>query len=124
MKLRILDDSIRLRLTQAEVQQIEQGEGVSARLRFSSFKSLTYELRPTSSDSCSAGFDGSTLSVLIPSSQLAQWSGTDQISIKAEQKINDTDTVRILIEKDFRCMHPREGEEESDRFTHPDHANC
>ncbi len=33
--------------------------------------------------------------------------------------VDDGDSLKILVEKDFACLAPREGEDESDMYPHP-----
>ena len=40
-------------------------------------------------------------------------------AITAEQVLDDGGVLNILVEKDFACLAPREGEDESDMFPHP-----
>ena len=55
-----------------------------------------------------------------------QWADSEQVSIEAVQTIDDGSELKILVEKDFACLTPREGEDESDLFPHPEEgeANC
>jgi hypothetical protein len=47
------------------------------------------------------------------------WASSEQVSITGEQQHNNGDKLVILVEKDFACLAPREGEDESDMFPHP-----
>ena len=40
--------------------------------------------------------------------------------LPGEQVLDDGAKLAILVEKDFACLAPREGEDESDMFPHPD----
>ena len=42
----------------------------------------------------------------------------DQVG-EGEQQHDNGDVLSILVEKDFACLAPREGEDESDMFPHP-----
>jgi hypothetical protein len=121
MKLRIRDNSIRLRLTRTEVGTITTVGIVSGRVTFAGDSRLIYCLE--SSPACvdpSAQFANGELSVRLPEATVAQWANSDDVSIEAEQSLDGGDHLKILVEKDFSCLAPREGEEESDLFPHPD----
>ena len=47
------------------------------------------------------------------------WATTEQVSVECEQVLDDGDKLGILVEKDFACLAPREGEDESDMYAHP-----
>ena len=47
------------------------------------------------------------------------WALTEQVSMEGEQFLDDGGKLTILVEKDFTCLAPREGEDESDMFPNP-----
>ncbi len=57
--------------------------------------------------------------MLLPESEVRQWASTEPVSIAADETLDDGDALKILVEKDFACLSPREGEDESDMFLHP-----
>ena len=48
-----------------------------------------------------------------------EWVDSDEVSISSEQQLDQGGLLKILVEKDFACLAPREGEDESDMFPHP-----
>jgi len=120
MKLRIRDNSLRLRLTRSEVEQLDSGGTVSARIAFTGDSTLGYAIE--SSPACvapTALFEDQRIVVRLPASVVEGWAATDQVSIRDEQRLSSGDTLVILIEKDFACPKPREGEDEADMFANP-----
>jgi hypothetical protein len=71
------------------------------------------------SDATTANISGTVLTVSVPKSEIVDWSNSDEVSISAEQSLEGADSLKILVEKDFACLAPREGEDESDMFAHP-----
>ena len=127
MKLRIRDNSIRLRLSQTEVTTIRTEGIVGGRVTFAGGARLIYCLE--SSPACvDAGvqFTDGEISVRLPEARVIAWADSDEVSIEATQTLDDGDHLTILIEKDFACLAPREGEDESDLYPHPQEgqANC
>jgi hypothetical protein len=127
MKLRIRDNSIRLRLTQTEVASIRSDGIVGGRVTFAGGSRLIYCLE--SSPACvdpAARFDNGELLVRLPETVVTKWADTNEVSIEATQVLDDGGHLSILIEKDFACLTPREGEDESDLFPNPQEgeANC
>ena len=120
MKPRIRDNFIRLRLTQSEVDTICSEGLVTARVFCPDADVPDYVLegapamvRP------SAPFLDGALTVWLPGSDVKDWASTEQVSIEAEEILDKGDHLKILIEKDFACLVPREGEDESDMYSHP-----
>ena len=58
--------------------------------------------------------------IRLPETLVLAWVTTEQVSIQGEQILDDGEKLSILVEKDFACLAPRPGEDESDMFTHPD----
>ena len=67
-----------------------------------------------------ASLSNTTVTVRLPESVVRAWANSDQISIHGEVQHSHNETLTLLVEKDFACLAPREGEDESDMFPHPD----
>ena len=120
MKLRIRDNSVRLRLTRGEVDTLRDEGLVSARTVFPAGREFQYVLESSpASVSPGAFLSDCVMTVRLPETTVLAWAATDQVSIQGEQLLQDGDKVSILVEKDFTCLSPREGEDESDMFPHP-----
>ena len=120
MKIRIKDNSIRLRLTQAEVDSIRDNGLVTSATRFPDGRAFLYALE--SSPACvapDASFSDSTISIRVPEADVLAWAATSQVSISGQQVLSDGGALSILVEKDFACLAPRAGEDESDMYPHP-----
>lgn len=121
MKLRVLDNSIRLRLTQQEVQTVNSVGLVRGRVRFAGSNSFDYVLESSPATvKPEAHLSNNVLTVRIPQMDIKQWAESEQVSIRSDQLLDDEDRLNILVEKDFHCLAPREGEDESDMYPHPD----
>jgi hypothetical protein len=120
LKLRILDNSIRLRLTRTEVETVRADALVRGRVRFAGGNSFDYilESSPATVNS-EAHISNNVMTVRIPENEIMQWVTTEQVSISAEQILDGGDLLKILIEKDFACLAPRDGEDESDMYPNP-----
>lgn len=121
MKLRILDNSIRLRLSQSEVAAFLENGKVEAQSRFGLLDGevLIYSLEKIEAGGLSATYGDGHIKVFIPQKLGDDWASTDQVGMEGEQVLNENTTLRILIEKDFQCPTPRKGEDESDNFPNP-----
>lgn len=130
MKLRINNNSIRLRLSQTEVKEIAKGQSVTENLYLdnNSF-GLAYSLIPDEkAPSISAHFFGNELKIYVPKSLSDDWSNSDEVTMRYIQNEGDEHENLILIEKDFQCLHKRPDEDESDNFPNPkseeDYKKC
>jgi len=120
LKLRILDNSIRLRLSRSEVDAAATDGLVKGRVRFPGGKTFDYILENSPATVApEAHLSDNVLTVRVPVIDIQSWAASDKVAIDAEQLLGDGEHLRILIEKDFQCLSPREGEDESDMFPHP-----
>ena len=117
MKLRIQGDSVRLRLTQSEVARFSATGYVADTAHFGPNRRLTYTLEIHGGDVLRADFEDAALTVFVPHAWAEEWAKSDRVGFEGEQAIDEGQTLRLLIEKDFECLHKRPDEE--DAFPHP-----
>jgi hypothetical protein len=118
MKLRILDDSLRLRLGRSEVTRLAQGEPVEGHTHFPSGV-FTYRVTTTSEVRSAASFVDGCIEVCLPVADVQRWATTDEVSLRATQELAGGRSLRLLVEKDFQCLAPRDEAEDSDSFENP-----
>jgi hypothetical protein len=119
LKLRIQDNSIRLRLTRSEVDALDADGSVTASVSFPDGARLEYSVETSSlSGQPRAQFSTDRLVVQVPQAIARQWAVTEEVSITGAQPLEDGE-LSLLIEKDFACLTPREGEDDADMFPHP-----
>ncbi len=121
MKLRIRDNSIRLRLTRSEVDLVRDDGLVRGRVPFAGRNNFDYVLESSPATvKPEANISNNVLTVRIPEAEIISWSDSDEVSISASQILDCGDQLNILVEKDFACLAPREGEDETDMYPHPE----
>ncbi len=121
MKLRIRDNSIRLRLTRSEVELVRHDGLVRGRVPFAGRNNFDYVLESSPATvKPEAHISNNVLTVRIPEAEIISWSDSDEVSISASQILDGGDQLNILVEKDFACLAPREGEDETDMYPHPE----
>ncbi len=129
MKLRILGNSVRFRVSQAELAQLATDGHVEDSVAFGPDTRLVYRLEVADSgtgaaaESISAGYDGNGVRVVLPRAIIDVWQQPEEVSIRGEQALPGGDNLSILVEKDFTCLIPREGEDQSDFFPNPASAD-
>jgi hypothetical protein len=120
MKLRIRDDSVRLRLKRSEVEGLAAGGSIVATTHFPDSQ-FSYRLDAVDRSDIAADFANGTLAIGLPADVVAGWANGDDVSIHAELPLADG-SLSILVEKDFACLAPgdhREHEDDADTFPHP-----
>ena len=123
MKLRILGNSIRLRLSQSEVRTCQEGQIVTARLSLPKGNIFQYQLVP-SANGISLSLDDQTLKITLPQNEIKEWAHSDsKVGIYHTLNLDNAETVDIIVEKDFRCLTARPSEDESDLYPNPNEAD-
>lgn len=119
MKLRIKDDSVRLRLTQSEVEELAlQGKYFSNCQIIKGKEELRYGIEATREEAASIRFSQGILCAYVPADKITEWAESEQIGISEEIE-NRGDMLSLLIEKDFTCLTSRPSEDESDNYPNP-----
>lgn len=120
MKLRIRGPTLRLRLTQGELNALAERGVVEERVPFAANVNLVYRLRrDPHAREISASYTNGEVEIRIPDSAAQQWCTTELVTLAQAQAVPDGE-LRITLEKDFACLAPRSDEDESDNFPHPD----
>jgi len=126
MKLRLRENSIRLRLLRGEIQRFRESGIVSEKIQFNQFQILSYTLKVSEEvKEISASFTDKEIIVEIPFAAAQDWTETNLIGLESEQKIDDKQTMKILIEKDFACPNRPFDEDNKGGFElHPKIKSC
>lgn len=125
MKLRLLDDSIRLRLSRGDVLAAAEQGIVEGQTRFPDGSVFKFALETLSASSPRASFSGGRMVVSLPSEEILSWANDDAaVSIQCELKLPDSSMLNLLVEKDFKCLTGRPDEDQSDMFQNPDSTAC
>ncbi|MCU0345456.1 MAG: hypothetical protein MUC59_00845 [Saprospiraceae bacterium] len=124
MKIRISGNSLRLRLSQSEVKTFfEVGEVIDG-ISFGTSPNATllYVLKRSQDAEVKATYIHNAITVNVPADIGDTWANSEQeigIEVTAKTPGKNGDSLRILIEKDFKCLANRAGEDESDNFPNP-----
>ena len=118
MKVRILDNTLRLRVDRSDVDQIGAGSRVLGSTDFPGGETFRYSLEPAGAD-CTAEFRDGIIRIVIAVGAAGTWANDEaQVGIYETLSL-PTGSLSLLIEKDFECLEPRGGENQSNRFTNP-----
>lgn len=119
MKIRILGNRIRLRLTKSDVQQLKNTGEVSEKTFISSENFFQYTLKKVETESSiSANFTDGIMTLRISPENAQVLTDSDTITIEATQANNQDEGLFLLIEKDLKCLdHARE--DQGDMYENP-----
>lgn len=120
MKLRIIGDPLRVRLSEPEVGFLSIGETLRDSITFPS-SSLVYVIQPVAETSID--FLDSTIHIDLSTIEIEKFAKTDQVTISKEIVTHEEKKLSILVEKDFRCLTNR-AEDESDLFPNSNNHHC
>ena len=118
MKLRIKGNSLRIRLTRTEVEKFVNTGYLEEQTFFLENKFI-YALQSRNDiNEMSALFDQNKISIFVPSKLLVDWPQNDVIGFNSNMPLTTTDSLYILIEKDFICLDETT-EDQSDNYENP-----
>ncbi len=121
MKLRIHQNSLRLRLGPSEIARLLASGRIEETIHFAPGENakLTYalELAPDQGHDLSVRSIAREIVVLVPRAQAQQWADGDAVGISAETGAGEN-RLALLIEKDFACID-RKADLNEDTFPNP-----
>ncbi|MEM1219921.1 MAG: hypothetical protein AAGH79_13465 [Bacteroidota bacterium] len=115
MKVRCVDQSVRIRLRKSDIVQLLETGLVQVQLKGPGTFALTYLLRTDEGDGLRCLQHGTQLSFILPAQEITQWANSNEVSIERILPTTDSD-FHFLLEKDFPCKD-RPDEDKSDFFT-------
>jgi hypothetical protein len=120
MKLRINNNSLRLRLSRTDVERLMQAGVVEESTLLGGAIPFAFRLVVDAS-ACEirSGRYAHGIQVRVPEDIALMWSSSDQVGIAAVETHPGGRETTVLIEKDFSCLRPREGADDEDAFPNP-----
>ena len=110
MKLRIQGNSLRLRLSEAEVSQFAKTGQIEEKIAFGPEPEnmLCYLLSKTDSPTLTVDFSGNTIRVNVPDKTAQQWISTELIGFDGAVPTLKGGQLKVLVEKDLSCQHRKD----------------
>ncbi|PWJ58310.1 hypothetical protein CLV98_104169 [Dyadobacter jejuensis] len=118
MKIRIFDNSVRIRLSKKEVAQLSETGYLESRTLFGTGELIYAIAQHPSQDTLSARFVDQKITIEVPVDFLNTWPTNDVVGMNANQPLPDGQNLYILIEKDFKCLD-NTSEDQSDNYENP-----
>lgn len=122
MKIRFRKNSIRYRLDQVDIRSLKEKGFCEERIDIPPANML-FSLNVSEGDAKSILFDLSYLKLDIPSELIASVIEGSRNGFECEIPGTGDSVLKILVERDFRCLVPRR-EEDSDAFDNPLQGNA
>jgi hypothetical protein len=111
MKLRLEENSLRLRLSEVEVQQFAQTGNVTYTIVFGpgADQTLQYSLEKlpatAGAEAVEVRYAAGALAVEVPAALAQEWTSTEKNGFSAQIVVAEGRELRILVEKDLDCRH-------------------
>ena len=124
MKLRIKGNSLRLRVTPSDVEQLLRDGAIREHVQFTANPTdrLTYEVISSSSvPAATVAYCLGNITVSMPEIQLKKWAGSNDVGVYTDVAVGDDQVLSVAIEKDFACLDLTDAENE-DTFPNPNLA--
>lgn len=112
MKIRIKDNSVRLRLTKSEIDKLGAAGKVIGRTEFT-HQPFIYEIAQTDNAALVASFMDNKIVIGISATMIQELVHTDRIGFEGM-----SGQVSLLVEKDFACID-NTVEDQSDNYPNP-----
>jgi len=118
MKIRILENSVRFRLTRPEVHTLCTKGFIENQTNFDT-NVFTYAVRMVAdSEKLSAQFRDNMVTLNLPQSLGNNWHQTEQVGFSETMNFKNNGSLSLLLEKDFACLD-EQLEDQSDNYPNP-----
>ena len=118
MKIRIKENSVRIRLSKSETEKILAHGYLEERTEFTN-NTFFYAVRSTPHQTMSADFINGNITMCLPEHLIEQWVNSNLVSLDYSMPLSNDKFLHLLLEKDFKCIDAVTTEDQSDYFENP-----
>jgi hypothetical protein len=115
MKLRVRNNSLRLRLNRREVEGLAAGAALREQIHFPGNACLAYELDSSPASQPETTFTQGVIHISAPETMVSDWANSDEIGLYFDLPANGA-ALSIAIEKDLECIDGPVEERDPDAF--------
>ena len=116
MKMRCVENSIRLRVKKSEIAKLSVDHRIEESVAFPNGQAFIYALSIHEAvNEVNPIYYENNIEIQISTTRAEQWISSNEIGIECSIELNDGNHLHILIEKDFPCLD-RPTEDKSDTF--------
>ena len=121
VKVRLRDNSIRLRLTRTEVSTLAAGRPVENATPFgpAAGQTLTFRIKPDNADALTISQQGLCIEFSVPIRMISGWAEAETVGFEEHLTLTPERLLHLFVEKDFACLVPRKGGDDIDTFVNP-----
>lgn len=121
MKVRIKDNSLRLRIARSEVDTLLSRGRIEETLWLAPGETARQTWALTHSEAVhntTVSYNPPEIVLAFPSAEIQRWAASDEVGIYATIDLDPRGSLDLLIEKDFACLHGDEAQNQ-DAFPNP-----
>ena len=119
MKIRIKGNSVRLRLTRSEVDQLASEGQVTETTDFGD-SLFSYSLHAEEGiNDLQAGFGMGAMTIRMAANTAKEWAKNETVGFSNSMALPNGSQLFLLVEKDFKCIDADVTEDQSDNFENP-----
>lgn len=117
MKIRIRENTLRIRITQTELKELSVGEALFSTTHFPGGSQMSYGILPSQEETTQVVMADQRISIHLGVLDHQTMMDESTVGVQSIHQTSDR-PLELLIEKDFSCLHPRSGED-ADTFPNP-----
>lgn len=119
MKIRIKNNSIRIRLTRSETERFGKEKYLEEHTEFDDAR-FTYAIRSHEDVAeMTAELSNNKIMMHIPAARATAFVSTDAIGIQNDVRLANGNKLFLLLEKDLKCIDGEVLEDQSDNYENP-----
>ena len=123
MKLRFLQNSVRLRLNRKEVDALAAGTALQEEVYFPGNSRVVYVLEPFGHGVATASFSEGVIRIAAPGNDIKEWATSDSIGLYFHLPTGGA-PLKVAIEKDLECLDGPAEERDPMAFTRATKTVC
>ena len=104
MKLRCITNSIRIRLRKSDISKLKTTGELIDQIEFPNSRSFSYGIILIDNET-TVSYEGDTMIIALNKSLCEKWMSNQEVSLEERIELSNSNTLHILIEKDFPCKH-------------------
>ena len=122
MKLRMRPNALRIRLTQSDVDSLVTEGQVSETISFGvePYQKLVYTVVGRDVHRLEVEYFPGSIEVVLPVGDVNAWASSEQVGFDEVFDLGDDDALSVTVEKDFKCLSDRPGEDDSGAYPNPE----
>ncbi len=120
MKIRIRENTLRFRLTQEEVATLRDGEALESRTEFGAAPEQQMVWRVQVGTGTELTYNAGITSLAIPRESWLEENLDGDDGMQSTVPLDGGREIHVTVERDYRCLAPRDPAEDAGSFPHPD----